>query len=145
MIIHLTHRDTYTSTVEIVWSHGLRKIIRNQKVISATSLSQLKNQLVSTMTETILKNKKELKLLGTKSDSPLSSEGHITSLCKKTSQKLHALARIVNYVEFPRRMILIKASATSQFSYCPLIWMLHNKTLNNHNYIYPRKSTETDI
>ena len=31
-------------------------------------------------------------------------EGHITSLCKKASQKLHALARIVNYIDLPNRM-----------------------------------------
>ena len=38
-------------------------------------------------------NEKEQKLLGIKSDLSLSFEGHITNLCKKASQKLHALAR----------------------------------------------------
>ena len=76
-------------------------------------------------------NKKEPKLLGIKFDSSLSSEGHITNLCKKASQKLHALARIVNYIDFPKRKVLMKAFIASQFSYCPLIWMLHSRTLNN--------------
>ena len=28
--------------------------------------------------------------------------------------------------------ILIKSFIESQFSYCPLIWMFHSRTLNNH-------------
>ena len=46
-------------------------------------------------------NKKKQKLLGIKFDSSLSFEGHIRNLCKKASQKLHVLARIVNYMDFP--------------------------------------------
>ena len=34
-------------------------------------------------------------LLGIKFDSKLSFENHLSSLCKKASQKLHALTRIV--------------------------------------------------
>ena len=39
-------------------------------------------------------NSTEKKLLGVKFDSNLSFENHITYLCKKACQKLHALARI---------------------------------------------------
>ena len=84
-------------------------------------------------------NKKEQKLLGIKFDSSLSLEGHITNLCKKASQKLHVLARIVNYMDLPKRKVLMKAFITSQFSYCLLIWMLHSRTLNNRiNNIHER-------
>ena len=41
-----------------------------------------------------IKNSTEEKLLGVKFDSNLSFENHVTSLCKKASQKLHALARV---------------------------------------------------
>ena len=35
--------------------------------------------------------------------------------------------------------ILMKAFITFQFSYCPLIWMLHSRTLKNHiNNIHKR-------
>ena len=78
-----------------------------------------------------VRNKKEQKLLGIKFDSSLSLKGHITNLCKKASQKLHALARIVNYMDLPKRKVLMKVFITSQFSYCSLIWMLHSRTLNN--------------
>ena len=60
--------------------------------------------------------------------SNLSFENHVTSLCKKASQKLHALARISYYMELNK---LMKAFITSQFSYCPLIWMFHSRNINN--------------
>ena len=69
-------------------------------------------------------NKKEQKLLGIKFELFLSFKDHITSLCKKD--------RIVNYMDLPLRRVLMKAFITSQFSYGPLAWMLHSRTLNNY-------------
>ena len=59
-----------------------------------------------------LKKKKEQELLGIKFDSSLSFKGHIPNLCKKASQTLHALARIVNYMDLPNRKVLMKAFIT---------------------------------
>ena len=56
------------------------------------------------------------KLLGIKFDSSLTFEGHITNLCKKASQKLQALAVIVNYMDLVKRKVLMKAFLTSPFS-----------------------------
>ena len=64
---------------------------------------------------------KKEKLLGISIDTTLSFEHHITSLCKKASQKLHALARIAHYMDFEQRRPLMKAVVISQFNYCPLI------------------------
>ena len=77
-----------------------------------------------------VKNSRE-KLLGVKIDSKLSFENHVSSLCKKASQKLHALARVVNFMDLAKRKSLMKAFITSQFNYCPLIWMFHSRQLNN--------------
>ena len=86
-----------------------------------------------------VENEKKQKLLGIKFDSSLSFKDHITSLCKKASQNLRALARIVNYMDLPQRKVLMKVFITSQFSYCPLIWMFHRRTLNNRiNNIHER-------
>ena len=78
-----------------------------------------------------VKNSREEKLLGVKIDSKLSFEHHVSSLCKKASQKLHALARVVNFMDLAKRKSLMKAFITSQFNYCPLIWMFHSRQLNN--------------
>ena len=86
-----------------------------------------------------IKNSTEEKLLVVKFDSNLSSEGHITSLCEKASQKLHALARISHYIDLNKRRNLMKAFITSQFSYFLLIWMFHSHNLNNKiNRIHER-------
>ena len=78
-----------------------------------------------------IKNGTEEKLLGVNFDSNLSFGSHITSLCKKASQKLHALARISHYMDLNKRRNLMKAFIISQFSYCPLIWMFHSRDLNH--------------
>ena len=47
--------------------------------------------------------------------------------------------RIANYMDLPKRKVLMKAFITSQVSYCPLIWMFHSRTLNNRiNNIHER-------
>ena len=78
-----------------------------------------------------IKNSTEERLLVVKFDSNLSFENHVTSLCKKASQKLHALARISHYMDLNKRRNLMKAFITSQFSYCLLIWMFRSRNLNN--------------
>ena len=55
----------------------------------------------------------------------------ILQVSVKKCQKLHALANIVSYVDLPKRNVLMKTFVTSQFSYYPLICMLHSRALNN--------------
>ena len=64
-------------------------------------------------------------------DSNFSFENHINSVCKKTSQKLNIFARIIPYMSIQRRRTIINSFVASQFSYCPLIWMFHSRSLNN--------------
>ena len=86
-----------------------------------------------------IQNSTEEKLLRVKFDSNISFVNHVTSLCKKASQKLHALPRISHYMNLNKRRNLMKAFITSQFSYCPLIWMFHSRSLNNKiNRIHER-------
>ena len=61
------------------------------------------------------------------------------NLCKKPEQKLHALARIANYMDISKKRSIMNAFILSQFSYCPLIWMFHSRKLNHRiNKIYER-------
>ena len=60
-----------------------------------------------------IESSKKEKLLGISIDTALSFEHHITSLCKKNSQKLHALARIAHYMDFEKRRSLMKAFVIS--------------------------------
>ena len=78
-----------------------------------------------------VKNSREEKLLGVKIDSKLSFEIHVSSLSKKASQKLLALARVVNFMDLAKCKSLTKAFITFQFNYCPLIWVFHSRQLND--------------
>ena len=53
--------------------------------------------------------------------------------------KLHALARIASYVDVEKLMIMMYAFVVSQFSYCPLVWMFHARSVNKKiNKIHER-------
>ena len=61
------------------------------------------------------------------------------SLCKKVNCKLHALSCVSNYMILNKRRILMKSFIILQFNSCPLIWMLHERGLdNNMNHIHDR-------
>ena len=51
-------------------------------------------------------------------------------ICKTASKKLNALSRQCAILPFYRRKMLMNAFFDSQFSYCPLIWMFHNRSIN---------------
>jgi len=70
-------------------------------------------------------------LLGIKIDNKLNFNDHVSKLCKKGNQKLHALARISPFLHKDKLRIIMKTFIQSQFNYCPLVWMFHNRTLNN--------------
>ena len=71
------------------------------------------------------------KLLGVAIDNKLTFKPHVTNLCKKASQKLHALSRVSNYMNLKQKMVIIHSIILSQFGYCPLVWMLHGRLLNS--------------
>ena len=75
-------------------------------------------------------NSSEEKLLGVQIDSKLSFDNHVSKLCQKASNKLYALARISPYMDQRKLRTLMRAFITSQFQYCPLIWMFHSRQLN---------------
>ena len=84
-----------------------------------------------TLGNEVITAEKSVDLLGVKIDHNLNFTEHVTKLCKKGSQKLHALARVSKYLSKEKLRLLMKTFVTSQFNYCPLIWMFHNRTLNN--------------
>ena len=60
-------------------------------------------------------------------------------LCKTAGQKLQALARISNYMDSEKLRIMMNTFVISQFSYCPLIWMFNDSSVNKKiNKIHER-------
>ena len=86
-----------------------------------------------------IKNQLSAKLLGIRIDNKLNFNEHVNNLCSKASQKLHALARVRNYMNMNQSKVLMKTFILSHFGYCPLVWMMHNRRLNNRiNRIHER-------
>lgn len=70
-------------------------------------------------------------VLGVTIDNNLNFTEHVSYLCKKGNQKLHALARISKYLTTEKLKLIMKTFIESQFNYCPLVWMFHNRFLDN--------------
>ena len=80
----------------------------------------------------VIECENSVKLLrGITIDTKLDFSKHVSTLCRKASQKLHDLARISNFMSHDKLRLLMKAFIESQFGYCPLVWMFHSRTLNN--------------
>ena len=60
------------------------------------------------------------KLLGIALDTKLSFKTHLKSLCREAIQKLYALSRI-----------LILMVLLSHFIHCSVVWMLHDRKIDN--------------
>ena len=84
-----------------------------------------------------IQNSKSGKLLGVTIDNKLSFTEHVHKICDKASQKLNAVARLSSFMSLEKRRLIMKAFVNSQFGYCLLIWIFHDRTLNNRiNRIY---------
>ena len=75
------------------------------------------------------------KLLRVTFDNQLNFNYYNSKICKTASNKLHVLARVSHYMDEDKRRILFNSFFSSQFSYCPLVWMNHSKSINNKNKI----------
>ena len=71
------------------------------------------------------------KLLGVTIDKDINMVEHIEKICKQTSNKLHALARVSNFFDERKRKILMKSFVTSQFNYCPIVLLFCQRRSNN--------------
>ena len=89
------------------------------------------NDVSVTVDGETIKGSHTVKLLGINVDNKLNFNDHVSKLCNKVSQKIHALSRISPYMSTEKLRYILKAFIQSQFSYCPLVWMYHSRTLNN--------------
>ena len=77
-----------------------------------------------------IKESEYKKLLGVTFDKKLNFTKHVQDLCKKAHQKLHALARLYDYIDPIKLKLLMDAFIKLQFNYCTLVWMFHDRGAN---------------
>ena len=86
-----------------------------------------------------IKNSECEKLLGIKVDCGLKFENYLSGVIKKASNKINALSRITPFMNLSKKKMLMNSFFMSQFSYCPLVWMCHSRTINNKiNHLHER-------
>ena len=86
-----------------------------------------------------LSNRKYEKLLEVKIGHELNFNEHVSSVCKKASQKLNTLSRIASCMTTGQRRLIFNSFITSCFSYCPTVWLFHSRKLNERiNHIHER-------
>ena len=80
--------------------------------------------------EAIVEESSEEKLLRVILDKKLNFKSHNSSLYKRVSRKLHALARVSTFMDAGKLSLLMNSLINAQFSYCLLVWMFHDRNLN---------------
>ena len=93
-------------------------------------LSRKQNDVHALINNYIITNSVNETLLGITIDNELTFTEHVSKLCTKASNKLHALARISNFMNHEQKRVIMKAFIQSQFGYCPVVWMFCNRTIN---------------
>ena len=64
-------------------------------------------------------------------DNKIKFELHAGNICQKVNRKLNALARLTNYMEPPKRCILMNVLFKTQFNCCSIVWVFRSRSLNN--------------
>ena len=78
-----------------------------------------------------IENTHSQKYLGVTIDRKLNFHDHVSNLCKKESAKIRTIVTVFPFMLLNQSKLKMKAILMSQFGYCPLVWMNHNRTLNN--------------
>ena len=97
------------------------------------------NETTIKIGDACVKESSEENLLGITFDQSFSFKEHVKTLCRKAGQKLHALASVSCYMDTVELQHLMRAFVISHFSYCPLVWMFYDRTMNNRiNHVHER-------
>ena len=74
-----------------------------------------------------IKSSDTVELLGITLDKNINFKRHIQNICHKANNKTKALFRIRKFLNLEQAQVLAEAYISSNFRYCPLIWMFCGK------------------
>ena len=72
----------------------------------------------------LIKKSVPKKVLDVITDNKIDFTGHLSTVCKMTNLKLHALNRIFRFFSPEEHVLIINGYVKSLFNYCLLVWML---------------------
>ena len=79
----------------------------------------------------VIKNSKEVEILGITLDRNMNFHTHIKNICRKAGQKLSALLRTSTDLHQGKKVLLCMSIIKSEFIYCPLIRIFCSRKSNN--------------
>ena len=84
-------------------------------------LTKINNNPEITCNGSLLTNVMNVKLLGLEIDEELSFSGHITTVCKKVSQCIGLLKKIMNYLPLKQRLLYYNALIRPVINYASVL------------------------
>ena len=78
-----------------------------------------------------IKSSDAVELFGITLDKNINFKQHIQNICPKANNKTKALLRIRKFLTLEQAQVLAEAYISSNFRYCPVIWMLCGKMSDN--------------
>ena len=78
-----------------------------------------------------IKSSDTVELCGITLDKNINFKRHIQNICRKANNKTKALLRIRKFLNLEQARVLAEAYVSSNFRYCPLIWMFCGKMRDN--------------
>ena len=84
--------------------------------------TKINNNPEITCNGSLLTNVMKVKLLGLEIDEELSFSEHITTVCKKVTQRIGLLKKIMNYLPLKRRFLYYKALIWLVINYASILW-----------------------
>ena len=69
-----------------------------------------------------IKNVENIRLLGVTIDSKFTFTDHISTICKKASQRIGVLMRLRNLIPTKAKLMLFKSAVLLYLTYCHLVW-----------------------
>ena len=78
-----------------------------------------------------IKSSDTVELPGITPDRNINFKWHIQNICRKANNKTKALLRIRKFLNLEQAQVLAEAYISSNFRYCPLIWMFCGKISDN--------------
>ena len=112
----------------------MNKMIVNPDKFQAIVLNKKRSDLTNTnfqVDNQVIKSVSSVELLGIQIDDKLNFNLHISKICEFAANQLNALIRLLQFLTFHAKEVLINSYIVSNFNYCPLVWMfLSTQSLN---------------
>ena len=110
--------------------------LKDNEMVPNSSTFQFKNKNIEKnmyFDRKTIKSSDTVELLGITLDKNINFKRHMQNICLKTNNKTKAHLRIRKFLNLKQAQVLAEAYTSSNFRYCPIVWMFCGKMSGNLN------------